>query len=198
MAEYQRIGEILVRQGKISREQLEEALRLRHSSRRRLGEILTDLGFASERDVAEGLAEQFGFKVVDPDKIQAHPEALRLLDSQVALAHRILPVKLTEDCIECVMADPIDFPTSDMISKLARKRVVVHVAPASALVESIRRAYGLTATVPAVNKRKEPAHSAPKPQKDREAILSLWDSGGRKTGGWAGVNLAAREDGSTI
>ena len=176
MGNYQPIGEMLVRKGKITPEQLEAALRRRSTTRRRIGEVLIAMGFASEWDVAECLAEQFGFDVVDPSKVTTDPTALQLLSGEVALAHRILPIRYSGDCVECVMADPIDFPTTDMISRLAGRRAVLHIAPASALVGSIQRAYGIDAESLDVRKCLRAKRSAPKPQRDREAILAQLDA----------------------
>ena len=65
MGGYQRIGEILVRNGKITPAQLDAALESRRNSRQRMGQVITQMGFATELDVAECLAEQFGFDMSD-------------------------------------------------------------------------------------------------------------------------------------
>jgi len=54
------IGKILVERGKISPENLQEALLLQQSSELRIGELLTKKGFLSETDLLESLALQNG------------------------------------------------------------------------------------------------------------------------------------------
>ena len=176
MSDYKRIGEILVAKGKITPAQLQTAVEARRLSRQRIGQVLTSIGFASEFDVAEALAEQFGFDLVDPRTKRPTKRALALLDSHLALTHRILPLKYSKDYIECIMADPVDFPTTDMISRLAGRRIVVHVAPVSPLINAIVDAYGVTAV--AQRGRHLPA---PKPQLDRNAILRQLDALGKQT-----------------
>jgi PAS domain-containing protein len=60
-------------------DQLDEALRKKGESRRKIGQILIDNGLATELDIAEGLAEQFGFRLVDPRRVRPTRRALELL-----------------------------------------------------------------------------------------------------------------------
>jgi type IV pilus assembly protein PilB len=173
MADHYQLGQILLRKRKITPSQLDIALKVRRTSRQRIGQVLTGLGFTTELDIAECLAEQFGFHLVDPLKVTPDAEALGLLNVQLAMAHRVLPLRVNDDCLECAMADPIDFPTTDMIAQLVGRRITVHVAPVSALMDAIVAAY----KSPGQSSRRRTVRSAPKPQVDRMAILSQLDAG---------------------
>ncbi len=174
MGNYRKLGQMLLNKGKLTAEQLDAATRGGHSRGRRIGEALVALGYVTEWDIAECLAEQFDFKVVDPSRLVPSEYALSLLEPEVALSHKVLMLRCSEDAVECVMSDPIDFPTSDMISQMAGKRTCISLAPATALVAAIRKAYGLENSaiqaglvMPA---RRVP--KPPKPARDREAILA--------------------------
>lgn len=163
------LGQMLLDKGKITHDQLETVTHGGHGRGKRIGETLVALGFVTEWDIAECLADQFDFDVVDPSKITPDPFALRTLLPEVAISHKVLMLKCSEDAVECVMSDPIDFPTSDMISQLG-KRTLIHLAPASVLVACIKRAYGLETndsrlTLTSTRRR------TPKEPKDRNAIL---------------------------
>ena len=172
MGEYQRIGEMLLRKGRITRDQLNTALAHRVGGRRRLGQTLVEMNFASEADITDCLAEQYGFDVIDPSCVAPHPAALELLSDEIALAHTILPLQYSDDCIECVMADPLDFPVTDMISRLSGRRAVLRLAPFSVLMDSIRKAYGIADNRSRDNRRRR---MPPKVQEDRAAILAGLD-----------------------
>ncbi len=165
---------MLLNKGKITAEQLDAATRSGHNRGRRIGETLVALGYVTEWDIAECLAEQFDFKVVDPSTLIPSEYALSLLTPEVALSHKVLMLRSSEDAVECVMSDPIDFPTSDMIANIAGKRTCISLAPASALVAAIRKAYDLepgtlqTDRPPARTRMPKP----PKTPKDRGAILA--------------------------
>lgn len=172
MGEHQPIGKMLVAKGKLTPQQLEIGLRGRSSIRRRLGEVIVALGFVTEEDITDCLAEQYGLTIVDPASMAPEQSALDLLAPETAIAHRILPLRYSQDCIECIMADPIDFPTTDMICRLAGKRALLYLAPSSVLIAAIERAYGMHRPhllTPKVTP------SLPKGQKDREALLAKID-----------------------
>ena len=64
------IGEILTAAGKLKNENVDHALRLQEEQPdwERIGAILVKLGFVSERDIVEGLAEQFSIRLVERDE----------------------------------------------------------------------------------------------------------------------------------
>jgi len=64
-----KIGELLVRRGKITKGEMDRALAHMETVEQGLGEILISLGFISEQDLIESLAEQVGIEIYKPDPI---------------------------------------------------------------------------------------------------------------------------------
>ena len=173
MQDYRPLGEILMAKGKLTQAQLEAALLAQHGQRRRLGDVLVSMGYVSENDIVESLGGQYNLKVVDVAKLTPDPIALRILDTESAVNSRILPLRFVDNSIECVIADPIDVPAMDMISHATSKQVVFRIAPMSALLDAIRRAYGLSI----VDRRR--ARSGKKTthrREERGALLALIES----------------------
>lgn len=173
MGNYRLLGQMLISKGMITSDQLDTVTREGHCRGRRIGEALVALGYVTERDITECLAEQFDFEVVDPSTLSPHPFALRLLSPHVAISHKVLMLTCSSDSVECVMSDPLDFPTSDMITEIVGRRTSIKLAPPSALVAAIRRAYGMEADAN-VKSASAPrrASAPPKPPRDRDAILA--------------------------
>lgn len=179
MSGYQRLGEILLRKGKLTQQQLDAAIAARAGQRRRLGRMLIGLGFATDRDIAECLAEQYELDLVDPRRLTPSQEALSLMNGDLALDRKVLPIDFTQQCLECAIADPIDFPTTDMIARMAGRTTVFHIAPESALITAIQKAYHLEGVEPwRSNRRSKGARKqvVPKHPKDRDAILARLES----------------------
>lgn len=173
MHDYRQIGRMLIAKGRITERQLQTALKGRRGSRRRIGEVLTDLGLVSELDVAECLAEQFGLQMVDPATLSPSPDALNAIPKDVAMEYRVLPVRYTWDDISCVVADPLDFPASDMIARISGRRVLLQLAPATQLIVAIMRAYGIVHADTPIPKLRRVRTARIKPQTDRQTILAL-------------------------
>lgn len=173
MKEYRPLGEILIAKGKITREQLETGLLARQNQKRRLGSVLISMGFLSEDDIAECLAEQYDMEIVDIARLTPDPAALSTLDGHTALTCRMLPYRLIDNVIECVIADPIDVSSMDMISRITDKRVIFRIAPISTLLDAIGRAYGLNK----VDKRgAKPLRKSATRREDRSTLLDLIDT----------------------
>ncbi|MER3488272.1 MAG: hypothetical protein C4307_05950, partial [Chloroflexota bacterium] len=88
------LGSLLVREGLITLEQLELALLDQEHARRRLGEILVDLGWVTSRDIAWALSQQYEMDFVDLAQGKIDEELARLLPAELARRYQALPVRL--------------------------------------------------------------------------------------------------------
>jgi type IV pilus assembly protein PilB len=177
MGEFRRIGEWFVHKGILSPEQLEHATGLQRDSKRRLGEILLSCGYVTESDVTDCLAAQYYMQVADLATVRSKPDARRLIPASFALSHLVLPLKVDDQSFECVIDDPVDLPFLDGLQQKAGKRLVLTLAPRTALFEAICKAYHLT-NMPGVRcegidvqpkRKRKPV----KPQIDRSRLLDL-------------------------
>jgi type IV pilus assembly protein PilB len=119
-----RIGELLVHNGIITQHQLDEALEHQSKEKKRVGEILIELGYLSSKDLIWMISEQ-----ADIPFIEVKPE---ILDSQlintfpenILYKHNILPLYETEDKIYIAMGDPTDTEAIQEVKKHTTKEVV--------------------------------------------------------------------------
>jgi hypothetical protein len=73
------LGTLLIEEGVIDSDQLEEALRLGADSGERLGEVLVRMGWASEEDLARILAHQWNLRCLERSSISFDPNAIAKL-----------------------------------------------------------------------------------------------------------------------
>lgn len=91
-----KIGEMLVERGRITQRQLEELLELQRATGVRLGDILVRQGLASREEVAWHLAEQQEMQVVEVDARSLNLALIRSVGPRLCLEHRIVPLELQE------------------------------------------------------------------------------------------------------
>lgn len=93
----QKIGRILMKMGKASRDQVQEALQLqveRKGNRRLpLGQMLVELGYVSEDDVNTALAKQAGMEIVDLSDVEIADEVVRMLPAETAESYEVMPLE---------------------------------------------------------------------------------------------------------
>ncbi len=87
-----KLGRILTKLGKVTREQVQEALDLQQQQHRLIGEILIELGYVTQQDVNQALAAQSGIETLDLDQMTIPEEVLKMIPPETARAYRIVPL----------------------------------------------------------------------------------------------------------
>ena len=82
----ERIGEMLVREGLITRDQLNLALQDQREAGTRLGYSLVALGFVKETDLTRTLARQYRMPAVDLSNFEVDSRIARLIPSEMAMS----------------------------------------------------------------------------------------------------------------
>ena len=110
-----RLGELLIKAGLISQDQLKEALRVQKDTGAKLGETIINLGFCAEEDITECLSQQFGVPSINLAHFEIDDSVIKLLPSEVARKYNISPVNKTGATITIAMADPTNVFAMDDI-----------------------------------------------------------------------------------
>jgi type IV pilus assembly protein PilB len=82
-----RLGDLLLREGLITKEQLDKALQEQKASGTRLGYNLVKLGFVQETEITEMLARQFRMPAVDLSRFEVDPKIVKMIPADIALKH---------------------------------------------------------------------------------------------------------------
>ena len=104
----ERLGEILVRKGRLSREQLDQAIEDAKASGDRLGTHLVNAKALHEEDIAIALADQFGLRYVVVDVQTLSPDLAAVMPERSARRLGVLPLSASGDRVRLAIADPTD------------------------------------------------------------------------------------------
>ena len=149
-----RIGEILVRQGRVTVRQIEDALaRQRETApRHRLGEVLRASGEISEDDILRALAAQFGLDFLNAiDESLLAPDLVREIPVDWVRERTILPVRWRNG-VALVTDDPGQTDAFSDISLMLGCEAATLLAPRAAILAAIEHCY--------VNRQSAPAAAA--------------------------------------
>ncbi len=136
------LGAILLRDGLIRTEQLEEALVEKDRTGSRLGEILVSRGWIDPTALARALAEQHGLEFVDLDEEEIDRDVAALLPEQYARRYEALPVHLvSEGLVLVAVADPTNVLASDDLRLALGLNVRLAVAAGPAVARAIGSCY---------------------------------------------------------
>jgi len=136
-----KLGDILVREGLITQEQLRKALQEQKSSGMRLGYTLVKLGFIEETEVTKMLARQYRMPAVDLSRFEVDPKILKLLPPDIATKHVVLPLKREGRTLTVAIADPNNVAAIEDIKFITRCDVFPVIAGEYTLRNAIDRYY---------------------------------------------------------
>jgi type IV pilus assembly protein PilB len=137
-----RLGELLLNNGVITHEQLEEALaRQRAEKGSRLGRLIVDLGFATDVQMCEVLAQQLQIPAADLVAVDVPNEVLAKVTRELAVKYACLPWFVEDRDLYLIMADPTNVTAADAVAFHSGLRVRPVVAPESEILAAIDRFY---------------------------------------------------------
>ncbi|HUF13012.1 MAG TPA: type IV-A pilus assembly ATPase PilB [Longimicrobiales bacterium] len=115
-----RIGDLLRREGLITEDQLQRALTNAREKRQRIGYSLIEMGFIAEEDLTRMLARQYRLPAVDLNRVQVDQKILKLVPSDIALKHLLLPLRRVGRTLTVAMANPTDAGVVDNLKFITR------------------------------------------------------------------------------
>ena len=136
-----RIGELLLREGLVTQDQLNKALGEQRNSGTRVGYNLVKLGFVKETDLTRMLARQHKMPAVDLTKFQVDPRIAKLIPAELALKHNVLPLKRDGRTLTVAMSDPATMSVLDDIKFITRLDIFPVIAGEFTLRNAIEKFY---------------------------------------------------------
>jgi type IV pilus assembly protein PilB len=137
----ERLGDLLVREGLISREQLDKALQEQRQSGTRVGYNLVKLGFIQETELTKILARQFKMPAVDLSRFEVDPRIARLIPGDLAIKHLVLPLKRDGRTLTVAMADPTNLGVLEDLKFITRYDIFPVIGGEFTLKTTIEKLY---------------------------------------------------------
>jgi type IV pilus assembly protein PilB len=141
MSNANRLGELLVREKLISLQQLRQAQEEQKKSGKNLGFALAKLGYISDSEITNFLANQYRVPAVNLDEYEVDAEVLKLVSKDVCEKHRVLPLARAGSSLILAMADPTNLHAIDDIKFLTGYNIDPCVAAENAIVAAVDRYY---------------------------------------------------------
>ncbi|MGE5142071.1 MAG: type IV-A pilus assembly ATPase PilB [Acidobacteriota bacterium] len=136
-----KLGDILVRDGLITSDQLKRALSEQRSSGMRLGYTLVKLGFIEETEITKMLARQYRMPAVDLSRFEVDPKILKLISADIANKYTVLPLKREGRTLTIAIADPNNVAAIEDIKFITRCDIFPVIAGEYTLRNAIDRYY---------------------------------------------------------
>lgn len=138
-----KLGRVLTKLGKVTRDQVQEALNLQRTRKEPIGKLLISLGYINETDVLEALAGQAGMRLVQIKLDGIDDKVVAALPPETANTYQVVPIEYDEKTksITIAMKSPDNFRAVDDLRLLMGFKVSAVVAPADQIDAVLKKKY---------------------------------------------------------
>src|SRR5213593_3511468 len=136
-----RIGELLLKEKKITPEQLQQALAAQKSNGGKLGYNLVKMGFVKDEEITALLSKQYGVPSINLAQFQIDPAVVKLVPPETAQKYQIIPLSRSGASLTIAMTDPTNVFAMDDIKFMTGYNVEPVVASETAILEAVQKYY---------------------------------------------------------
>lgn len=137
----EQLGELLIKQGLINPDQLNKALTMQKEKGGLIGEILVELGYTKEEDIAQALTAQYGFPYLPLTNYEINPEILKVIPRRVAQQYLLVPIDKIGSNLTIAMSNPLNTQALEDIEILCGCTIQVFVSTSSDIKAAIAKYY---------------------------------------------------------
>jgi len=136
-----RIGDLLLKEKRITPAQLQEALSYQKTNGGKLGYNLVKLGFVKDEEITALLSKQYGVPSINLTQFEIDPGIIKLIPAETAHKYQIIPLSRSGATLTIAMTDPTNVFAMDDIKFMTGYNVEPVVASETAVVDAITRYY---------------------------------------------------------
>jgi type IV pilus assembly protein PilB len=136
-----RIGELLLKEKRITAEQLQQALNHQKANGGKLGYNLVKMGLVKDEEITALLSKQYGVPSINLTQFEIDPAVIKLIPADTAQKYQIVPLSRAGATLTIAMTDPTNVFAMDDIKFMTGYNVEPVVASETAVIEAIQRYY---------------------------------------------------------
>lgn len=139
------LGQLLVTQGKLDADDLDQALREHHKTGDRLGDVLVRMGLSSDEDVQHALADQLQLPFVKISEHQIRKEVIEKIPAKLVNHYNLVPLEQNNGSLRVAVVDPLDIHMLDDLRLMLKLEIEPVVSTKKEIDDAIKRYYGIGA-----------------------------------------------------
>jgi type IV pilus assembly protein PilB len=136
-----RIGELLLKEKRITPEQLQQALNHQKTNGGKLGHNLVALGLVKDEEITALLSRQYGVPSINLTQFEIDPSVIKLIPADTAQKYQIVPLSRAGATLTIAMTDPTNVFAMDDIKFMTGYNVEPVVASEVAVIDAIQKYY---------------------------------------------------------
>src|ERR671939_661780 len=140
-----RIGELLLKEERITPDQLQQALNHQKANGGKLGFNLVKMGFVKDEEITALLSKQYGVPSINLTQFELDPAVIKLIPADTVQKYQIIPLSRAGATLTIAMTDPTNVFAMDDIKFMTGYNVEPVVASEIAVTDAIQKYYSSAA-----------------------------------------------------
>ena len=135
------IGELLIERGIINRDQINMAINHQKEHGGLMGEVLVELKFATEKDIAQALTSQYGFPYLPLSNYEIDPEVIKSVPENVCRQFCLVPIDKIGKSLTLAMSNPLNVQAAEDVELITGCTVQAFVSTTTDIKQAIDKYY---------------------------------------------------------
>lgn len=150
-----KMGEVLVDEGLVKDEQVQEALRRQRATGEGFGEVLVLMGFVSETDIARTLVKQSGLPYIDASKYRINKDGITAMPAELMWQNQFVVLDKIGKTLLVAISNVLSPEIFEKMEKVSGSQIFVYVSTSAQVQQALEK------NVP-INGKMQDAKAAPK------------------------------------
>lgn len=135
------LGELLIERGIITKQQLDNALETQKEKGGLIGQVLVNLGYASEESIAQAITAQYGFPYLPLENYEIDSDIVKIVPKNVASQFCLIPVDKIGNNLTIAMSNPLNALAIEDIELVSNLCVQIFVSTTTDINRAIEKYY---------------------------------------------------------
>lgn len=136
------LGELLIERGVINHDQLNFAITKQKEQGGLIGEVLVELKFATEKDIAQALTTQYGFPYLPLSNYEIDQEVIKSVPENICRQFCLIPIDKIGKSLTLAMSNPLNVQAAEDVELITGCTVQAFVSTSTEIKNSIDKYYG--------------------------------------------------------
>jgi hypothetical protein len=134
-----KMGELLVDEGLVKDEQVQEALRRQRATGESFGEILVAMGFVSEVDIARTLVKQSGLPYIDASKYRINKDGVQAVPGELMWLNQFVVLDKIGKTLLVAISNVLGTEVFDKLEKVSGSQIFVYISTTSQVMQALEK-----------------------------------------------------------
>jgi type IV pilus assembly protein PilB len=134
-----KLGEVLVDEGLLKEDQVQEALRRQRATGEGFGEILVSMGFLTETDIARTLVKQSGLPYIDASKYRINKDGVQSVPAELMWQNQFIVIDKIGKTLLVAISNVLGSEIFDKVEKVSGSQIFVYVSTSSQVQTALEK-----------------------------------------------------------